>query len=59
VRDEIEAGLLKVTAIGDVIEKRALGRRFNDEITVFDSSGVSLQDLHVAEALIRARAAAS
>ena len=54
VRDGIEAGVLAVTAIGDVIEKRAPGRRLDDEITVFDSSGISLQDLHMADALIRA-----
>jgi ornithine cyclodeaminase/alanine dehydrogenase-like protein (mu-crystallin family) len=56
VRDEIDAGVLAVTAIGDVIEKRAPGRRFDDEITIFDSSGISLQDLYMADALIRAKA---
>ena len=56
VRDEIDARVLSVTAIGDVIEKRAPGRRFDSEITVFDSSGISLQDLYMAEALIRAKA---
>lgn len=55
-REEIEAGTLTVTPIGDVIEKRAPGRRFDDEITVFDSSGISLQDLYMADALIRAKA---
>ena len=46
---------LHVTPIGDVIEGRAPGRRFDNEITVFDSSGISLQDLYMADALIRAR----
>lgn len=55
-REEIEAGTLTVTPIGEVIEKRAPGRRFDDEITVFDSSGISLQDLYMADALIRAKA---
>jgi ornithine cyclodeaminase len=55
-RDEIEAGTLQVTPIGDVIEGRAPGRRSNEEITVFDSSGISLQDLYMADALIRAKA---
>jgi ornithine cyclodeaminase len=41
--------------IGDVHEKRAAGRRCNDEITVFGSSGISLQDLYMADALIRAK----
>lgn len=57
VRDEIDAGVLAVTPIGDVIDKRAPGRRFDDEITVFDSSGISLQDLYMADALISAKAA--
>lgn len=55
-RDEIDAGVLAVTPIGDVIEKRAPGRRFDNEITVFDSSGISLQDLYMADALLRAKA---
>jgi ornithine cyclodeaminase len=55
VRDEIEAGVLAVTAIGDVVEKRATGRRRDDEVTVFESSGISLQDLYMADALIRAK----
>ena len=54
-RQEIEAGTLKVTQIGDVIEGRAPGRRSDEEITVFDSSGISLQDLFIADALIRAK----
>lgn len=56
VRDDIDAGVLAATPIGDVIEKRAPGRRFDDEITVFDSSGISLQDLYMANGLIRAKA---
>ncbi|BCG97874.1 ornithine cyclodeaminase family protein [Mesorhizobium sp. 131-2-1] len=55
VRSEIGAGVLAVTPIGDVIEERAPGRRLEDEITVFDSSGISLQDLYMADALIRAK----
>jgi ornithine cyclodeaminase/alanine dehydrogenase-like protein (mu-crystallin family) len=50
VRHEIDAGRLAVTPIGDVIEKRAPGRRFDNEITVFDSSGIALQDLYMADA---------
>jgi len=56
VREDIDAGVLAITPIGDVIEKRAPERRFDNEITVFDSSGISLQDLYMAEALIRAKA---
>ena len=56
VRDAIDEGTLTVTSVGDVIEKRAPGRRSDDEITVFDSSGIALQDLYMADALIRAKA---
>ncbi|WP_366514646.1 ornithine cyclodeaminase family protein [Mesorhizobium sp.] len=56
VRESVEAGTLIVTSIGDVIEGRGPGRRSDEEITVFDSSGISLQDLYMAEALIRAKA---
>jgi ornithine cyclodeaminase len=55
-RAAIEAGALAVTPIGDVIAGHVPGRRFDDEITVFDSSGISLQDLYMADALIRAKA---
>lgn len=54
-RNAIDAGTLTVTPIGDVIEGRAPGRRSESEITVFDSSGISLQDLFMADALIRAK----
>ena len=57
VRQAVEAGTLKVTPIGDVLGKRAPGRCADDEITVFDSSGISLQDLYVADALIREKEA--
>ncbi|WP_329610482.1 ornithine cyclodeaminase family protein [Jiella pelagia] len=56
VREEIEAGRLTVSAIGDVVEGRAPGRRSDDEITVFDSSGIALQDLTMADALIQLKA---
>jgi ornithine cyclodeaminase/alanine dehydrogenase-like protein (mu-crystallin family) len=54
-RAAIEAGTLEVTKIGDVIDGRAPGRRSEEEITVFDSSGISLQDLFMADALIRTK----
>jgi ornithine cyclodeaminase len=56
VRESLEAGTLVATPIGDVIEARATGRLSDEEITVFDSSGISLQDLYMAEALIQADA---
>lgn len=57
VRDTIHAGDLTLTSIGDVIENRAPGRRDERDITVFDSSGISLQDLYMAAALMDAKAA--
>ncbi|HKU17057.1 MAG TPA: ornithine cyclodeaminase family protein [Steroidobacteraceae bacterium] len=56
VRAAVDTGSLALTAIGDVLTGRADGRRNAEEITVFDSSGLALQDLYVAEALLRARA---
>jgi ornithine cyclodeaminase len=45
-----------LTAIGDVLSGVHPGRRAPDEITVFDSSGLSLQDLYVARHLLAKRA---
>lgn len=52
VADEVSRGAVVLTAVGAVLAGRAAGRRSDDEITVFDSSGVALQDLYVATALI-------
>lgn len=41
-----------ITAIGAVLEGDAPGRLGDDDITVFDSSGIALQDLYVARALL-------
>ncbi|GGP82779.1 ornithine cyclodeaminase family protein [Saccharothrix coeruleofusca] len=43
------------TALGHVLSGRSPGRRSADEITVFDSSGIGLQDLFLAVALLEAR----
>ncbi|MEJ2036959.1 MAG: ornithine cyclodeaminase family protein, partial [Maritimibacter sp.] len=56
VREDIEAGKLELTQIGNVITARAPGRLSDEEITVYDSSGISLQDLYIADALIREQA---
>lgn len=42
-----------ITAIGDVINGRHPGRRDKDEITLFDATGVGLQDLAVASLALR------
>lgn len=47
----VEAGLLAregVTELGSVLAGDAPGRRSDDEITVFDSSGLAVQDLAIA-----------
>ncbi|MEM9633578.1 MAG: ornithine cyclodeaminase family protein [Pseudomonadota bacterium] len=43
---------LSLTSIGDVLSGRAPGRTDDDQITIFDSSGLSVQDLYVAEAIL-------
>lgn len=40
------------TAIGAVLSGNAPGRRSDSEITIFDSSGLSLQDLYIAKAIL-------
>jgi len=40
------------TAIGAVLSGDAPGRQDESEITIFDSSGISLQDLHMAKAIL-------
>lgn len=50
---------LNLTAIGDVLAGRAPGRRSEAEVTIFDSSGVSIQDLYIARQVIAAAGAGS
>ena len=52
----VAAGLIKpedITPIGAVIAGLAPGRRSEDEITLFDGTGVGLQDLAVAKAAVK------
>jgi alanine dehydrogenase len=47
----VEAGALQrseVTQLGDVLAGTATGRESDDEITVFDSTGLAIQDLAIA-----------
>src|SRR2546428_10627332 len=47
----VEAGVLTqrdVTQLGDVLAGRAEGRRAEDEVTAFDSTGLAIQDLAIA-----------
>lgn len=51
----IAQGLIKesdITALGEVIEGTHPGRKSDDEITLFDGTGVGLQDLAVAAAAV-------
>jgi ornithine cyclodeaminase/alanine dehydrogenase-like protein (mu-crystallin family) len=41
-----------VTQLGDVLAGMAEGRRDDDEITVFDSTGLAIQDLAIALAAL-------
>jgi ornithine cyclodeaminase/alanine dehydrogenase-like protein (mu-crystallin family) len=50
----VDAGLVKrehVTQIGDVLNGAAEGRRSSDEITLFDSTGLAIQDLAICRAV--------
>ncbi|MDQ5821645.1 MAG: ornithine cyclodeaminase family protein, partial [Actinomycetota bacterium] len=51
----VEAGVLReedVTQLGDVLAGTAEGRRADDEVTVFDSTGLAIQDLAIALAAL-------
>jgi ornithine cyclodeaminase/alanine dehydrogenase-like protein (mu-crystallin family) len=51
----LDAGVISradVTALGDVLSGQAAGRSANDEITVFDSTGLAIQDLAIALAAL-------
>jgi len=55
----VEAGALRredVTQLGDVLAGVAEGRRSDDEATVFDSTGLAIQDLAVALAALEGAA---
>lgn len=47
-------GNVEIAAIGDVIISTMKGRHSVDEITIFDSSGLSLQDLFIGQAIFEA-----
>jgi len=57
----VQAGLVdeeSVTAIGEVLAGAAAGRSDDDEITLFDSTGLAIQDLAIALAALDAVAGA-
>jgi alanine dehydrogenase len=50
----VEAGSVRreqVTQLGDVLTGNAVGRRDDQEITLFDSTGLAIQDLAIAQAV--------
>ncbi|KJS08727.1 MAG: ornithine cyclodeaminase [Hoeflea sp. BRH_c9] len=48
----VEEGHKKIVAIGDALRGQAAARQSDDEITVFDSSGIALQDIFVVERIL-------
>ncbi|MGU3540446.1 ornithine cyclodeaminase family protein [Methylobacterium sp. A54F] len=52
VAEAIAAGRLRIRAIGEVLAAGERGRSADDEITVFDSSGIALQDLTIARRIL-------
>jgi ornithine cyclodeaminase len=50
----IQAGTVSLTQIGTVLSGQAAGRQDDQAITIFDSSGIALQDLYIAERLLSA-----
>ena len=54
----IQAGTASLTQIGTVLSGQAPGRLDDQAITIFDSSGIALQDLYIAERLLKACPAA-
>jgi ornithine cyclodeaminase/alanine dehydrogenase-like protein (mu-crystallin family) len=43
-----------VTQLGEVLTGQAAGRRSDDEITLFDSTGLAIQDLGIVQAVFEA-----
>ncbi len=57
VSGAVSAGVVdreRVTEIGDVLLRRAAGRGSEEEITLFDSTGLAIQDLGIALAVLDA-----
>ena len=50
----IQAGTVSLIQIGTVLSGQASGRQDDQAITIFDSSGIALQDLYIAERLLSA-----
>lgn len=53
VATEIASGTVHLDALGDVASGRKPGRQSDDDITIFDSSGIALQDIFLAKMILR------
>jgi ornithine cyclodeaminase/alanine dehydrogenase-like protein (mu-crystallin family) len=57
IRQGVEVGRIHrddVTELGAVLTGERIGRRSEDEVTLFDSTGLAIQDLAIARALWQA-----
>lgn len=54
VAADLLTGAVKLTQLSDVLTGAASGRSSETAITIFDSSGISLQDLHIAHRILQA-----
>lgn len=52
VAESVQAGRTRLRAIGDLLASGEAGRISDEEITAFDSSGIALQDLTIARAIL-------
>jgi ornithine cyclodeaminase/alanine dehydrogenase-like protein (mu-crystallin family) len=55
LRNAVEAGAIgraDVIELGDVLAGKASGRQTDDDITIFDSTGLAIQDLAIALAAL-------
>lgn len=59
VAEAVRSGAVRLRAIGAVLAGGEGGRTSDAEITVFDSSGIALQDLTIARAILLAHAGGS
>ncbi len=53
VATEIALGSVHLDALGDVAMGRKPGRQSDEDITIFDSSGIALQDIFLAEMILK------
>jgi ornithine cyclodeaminase len=53
VATDISSGNIHLDALGDVATGTKPGRRSDEDITIFDSSGIALQDIFLAEMILR------